>query len=146
MAIKIVSTTEKTPGAAVKVMLSGPGTAYPNLRPMKPGQVPLPQVYEGLRKHRSIKSFLNELHDEECSGEVLTAFRHYFPKLRKMTMREAWLRVVYMEAIAAQPWASMFVADRSEGKVGEGGMANDKGTILGAIEKMLDNPITEEME
>jgi hypothetical protein len=146
MAIKIVSTTENLPGNGVRKMLSGPGTAYPNLRPKQPGQQLLPCVYDGLRKHRSIKNFLLELHDEECSGEILTAFRHYFPKLRKMTMREAWLRVVYMEAIAAAPWASMFIADRSEGKVGEGGIANDKGTILSSIEQMLNNPVTEEIE
>jgi hypothetical protein len=105
-----------------------------------------PNNIEALRKHRSIKNFLVELHDEECSGEILTAFRHYFPKIKRMTMREAWLRIVYMEAIAAHPWASMFIADRSEGKVGEGGIANDKGTILAAVEQMLENPITEETE
>jgi hypothetical protein len=138
MAIKMAPVTEKP---------AGYNTSWDNLRPMKPGECPR-TVYDlpPLKKHTSIKSFLSEMHDEECSGEVLTAFRHYFPKIKRMTMREAWLRIVYMEAIAAHPWASMFIADRSEGKVGEGGIANDKGTILAAVEQMLNNPIQEETE
>jgi hypothetical protein len=147
MAIKINSMGEKPRHANVP-----PGTppgravSISNLIPYPKGHVQPESQRETVRRFKSIKSFLVNMHDEEATGEILTAFRHYWPSIKGMTMREAWLRIVYMEAIAGQPWASMFIADRSEGKVGEGGLANDKGTILNSIEQMLDNPITEEAE
>jgi hypothetical protein len=48
-----------------------------------------------------------------------------------------------MEAISGQPWASEFIANRTEGKVVEGGITNDKGTILQALEQQLEHPIQE---
>jgi hypothetical protein len=112
------------------------------LQPLKKGQQPPQANNPGSKKFRSIKAFLNELHDEEATPELISVFRQYWPHMKNMTMREAWLRVVYLEAIAGQPWASLFVADRTEGKVGEGGISSDKGTILKSIENMMENPIT----
>ena len=90
------------------------------------------------KRYNSIKAFFNDLHDQEATGELLTAFRRYWPDMRRMTMREAWLRVVYLEAIAGEPWASNFIADRTEGRITEGGSANDKGSILRAIEEEME--------
>lgn len=92
---------------------------------------------------RSIKNVLDGIHDEPAPAELLTAFRKYWPGIRQMSMKEAWLRTVYMEAVAGQPWASFFVADRTEGKIGEGGLSNGKGKILEAIDTMMDQPVSE---
>jgi nitric oxide synthase oxygenase domain/subunit len=91
---------------------------------------------------RNIRTMLRKIHDEECPGSLLTAFRVYWPRMRAMTMKEAWLRVVYMEAIAGHPWASYFIADHDEGRVADQGHGGEnQGIILEAIEKMMENPV-----
>ena len=97
----------------------------------------------GCARTANIKSIIREIHTEICPEALLTAFRLYWPHLKVITMREAWIRVVYMEAIQGQPWASYFIADRDEGKVSEIGMPNNKGTILEALDKEMENPVTE---
>jgi len=97
----------------------------------------------GCARTANIKSIIRSIHNEVCPEALLTAFRLYWPHLKIITMREAWIRVVYMEAIQGQPWASYFIADRDEGKVSEVGMPNNKGTILEALEKEMENPVTE---
>jgi hypothetical protein len=91
----------------------------------------------------SIRTIIRKLHSEVCPPLLITAFRVYWPNLdMRMTMKEAWLRVVYMEAISGKPWASYFMAERDEGRVPESGHGgDDKGLILEAIHGMLKDPV-----
>lgn len=117
------------------------------LTPAVPGQkLRLEYPQNPIKNYYTIKDILNRIHDEDAPAELLTAFRLYWPHMKKMTMKEAWLRVVYMEAIGGQPWASMFIAERSEGKVSEGGLANSKGAILNAVDELMKNPVPTEGE
>lgn len=108
------------------------------------------QIYgkpRGIYSHvvsTSIKSLLNKIHNEPAPVIILTAFRTYWPDIQSMTMKEAWLRIVYMEAIAGQPWASSFLAYRSEGNMDSSGLEANKGAILAAITSEMDNPVNEE--
>lgn len=96
-------------------------------------------------RNADIRHILKRISNERAPDVLLTAFKLYWPGIQFMTMREAWLRVVYMEAIQGQAWASYFIADRMEGKVAEsGGLSNSKGAILDAIDKEMQNPVTEE--
>jgi hypothetical protein len=97
----------------------------------------------GCKRTANIKSIIRDIHNEICPEQLLTAFRLYWPHLKVITMREAWIRVVYMEAIQGQPWASYFIADRDEGKVSEVGMPNNRGSILEAFDQEMKNPVTE---
>jgi hypothetical protein len=95
------------------------------------------------RREKSIRTLIRKLHDEICPPELITAFRVYWPNLNpRMTMKEAWLRVVYMEAIGGKPWASYFIAERDEGRVQESGHGGEgKGMILEAISGMMQDPV-----
>jgi hypothetical protein len=92
-------------------------------------------------KSLTIKQILNRVHNEDAPPAVVTAFQKYWPGIKRMTMKEAWLRIVYMEAIGGAPWATQFIANRTEGLVGTGYGEDNKGSILAAINKELQHPV-----
>jgi hypothetical protein len=92
-------------------------------------------------KPSTIKQVLNKVHREDAPPAVVTAFQKYWPGIKRMTMKEAWLRIVYMEAIGGAPWATQFIANRTEGLVGTGSGEDNKGSILAAINKELQHPV-----
>ena len=99
-----------------------------------------PRSPNGSRKipYYSIRKFLNTISDDICPDELIRAFRMYWPSIKKLTMKEAWLRSVYIQAISGNMSATYFIADRMEGKVPEGNTDNGKGTILEAIDKLTE--------
>jgi len=88
-------------------------------------------------KRKSIGKMLLELGDEVCPPELMTYYRKTFPCVGNLTMREAWLRVIYMEALSGQSWASYFIAERTEGRVTEGVKDDSKGLLLDAIDELV---------
>jgi hypothetical protein len=59
-------------------------------------------------------------------------------------MRFGMLLRTYYDAIRGDKDARQFIAERTEGKVGERGLAEGKGEILDAIDKMLEQPQLED--
>jgi len=116
------------------------------LSPAWKGEVLNPRGANNSRAHFTIRDYLNKISDEDCPGELLTVYRKFWPTVVSMTMKEAWLRITYMEAIGGNPSAWYFIADRLEGKVTETGIGNNKGLILSAIDQMIENPVTEDQE
>lgn len=96
------------------------------------------------RKVRSIKQTLNMLHSEPAPEIILQTFKKYWPQIKTMTMKEAWLRVIYLEALSGQPWASNFIAYRTEGSVDNHADTDNKGAILAAIDEELKKPVYED--
>jgi len=94
------------------------------------------------KRGHNIRTIIRKIHDENCPQILITAFKCYWPGIVKMTMKEAWLRIIYMEAIAGKPWASFFLAERDEGRIAEAGHSGEnKGMILEALDKMMENPV-----
>jgi hypothetical protein len=98
------------------------------------------------KQRTSIRAILTKIHDDYAPDVLLTVFKQYWPNLKKITMKEAWLRIVYLEAIQGSPWATTFIANRTEGAVETGGLLEDKGTILSAIDRELQNPVPTDCE
>lgn len=92
-------------------------------------------------KPLTIKQILNKVHNELAPPMVVKAFQKYWPGIKKMTMKEAWLRIVYMEAIGGAPWATTFIANRTEGLVDANTGTDNRGSILEAIQTDMDNPV-----
>lgn len=89
----------------------------------------------------TIKQTLNRIHKELAPPMVIKAFQKYWPGIKKMTMKEAWLRIVYMEAIGGAPWATTFIANRTEGLVDANTGTDNRGSILEAIQIDMNNPV-----
>jgi hypothetical protein len=108
------------------------------LIPIRKGDKPRGTGHK-LSEYYTIRKMLNNIADEVCPPEMLTVFRTYWPKICIMTMKEAWLRTVYVAAIGGNESAWYFIADRTEGKVREGSLENGKGLILETIDKLVDD-------
>jgi hypothetical protein len=113
------------------------GTLFLNGKGLE-GKDPLSLAGE---KPLTIKQTLNRIHKELAPPMVVKAFQKYWPGIKKMTMKEAWLRIVYMEAIGGAPWATTFIANRTEGLVDANTGADNRGSILEAIQVDMDNPV-----
>lgn len=96
------------------------------------------------RKTNSIKQTLNMLHSEPAPAVIMQTFQKYWPHIKSMTMKEAWMRVIYLEALSGQPWATNFIAYRTEGPVDSKADTDNKGSILAAIEEELRKPVYED--
>jgi hypothetical protein len=119
------------------------------LEEYKPNMIGIAPSLPGAEKRsnsKSIRSLLNKIHQEYCPQVLLTVFKQYWPDITKITMKEAWLRIVFLEALSGQPWATQFIANRTEGAVETSGLAEDRGTILSAIDKDVNNPVPTECE
>ena len=96
------------------------------------------------RKAKSIKQMINQLHAEPAPQVIMQTFQRYWPHIKHMTMKEAWLRVIYLEALSGQPWATNFIAYRTEGNVDNKADTDNKGSILAAIDEALRKPVYDE--
>lgn len=85
-----------------------------------------------------IPDILRKLGEEDAPQCVSDELRKTFRRIGTINMREAYLRVVYLEAIAGEEWAARFIAERTEGKVKDGVGIDNKGAILDAIDKMIE--------
>jgi len=86
-----------------------------------------------------IPDILKKIGEEWCPIVIAGELRKTFPMIGTISTREAWLRVVYLEAIGGEEWASKFIADRTEGKIREASPSDNKGAILDGIDKLLED-------
>lgn len=77
--------------------------------------------------------------NEFIPPEMYEYFRNTFPNVPfKITFKEAWLRIVFMEALAGRDWACNFIADRLEGRVKDQNSTEEgKALLLSAIDRMV---------
>lgn len=113
---------------------------------IQPGQVLNPAGRPPALK--CIPDILRRIGDDPIPEVFYNQLKIINPKLniqpKNNNMRFGMLLRVYYDAIRGDKDARNFIAERTEGKVGERGLAEGKGEIMEAIDKMLDTPLLEE--
>lgn len=112
----------------------------------KPGEVRNPAGRPPTTK--CIPEILRRIGDDPIPEVFVEQLRIINPKIKiepkNNNMRFGMLLRTYYDAIRGDKDARGFIAERTEGKVGERGLVEGKGEIMEAIDKLLDTPLLEE--